>query len=226
MDIRSYNAIRERDRLMSPPLDFTGYEYITMTFKHAYAQYNTSITDSLIVYVSDDCQQTWSRLLVLGEDGTGNFVTHDVLTTEFSPENQDDWCGSVTGPACSYIDLTPWAGKADIRILFECYSFFGNNLYLDNIVIYNSVGIDQLEKEEELKIFPNPTTGMVNVYFEEQNDGAWLRIMNVQGQRIREERIQPGTHSIQLDLSNCSRGLYLLEFTRNEANTIKKLILE
>jgi PKD repeat protein len=226
MDIRSYNAIRERDRLISPPLDFSGFEYITMTFRHAYAQYNANITDSLIIYISDDCQQTWTRLLALGEDGSGNFITHTTMSTEFSPQNEDDWCGVPEGPACTYIDLSPWSGKTDVRIMFECYSFYGNNLYLDNIVIYNSVGIPGREKEADIRIFPNPATGTVNVYFEEIMALAYLRIINLQGQKIMDRIIRPGSGSLQLDLSEYPRGPYLLEFISNDSVIVKKLMLD
>ncbi|MDD5507588.1 MAG: PKD domain-containing protein [Bacteroidales bacterium] len=226
MDIRSYNAIRERDRLISSPLDFSGFEYITMTFRYAYAQYNPNITDSLIVYISDDCQQTWSRLIALGEDGSGNFFTHTSMTSEFSPQNEDDWCGAPNGPACPYLDLSPWAGKTDVRIMFECYSFYGNNLYLDNIVIYNSVGIPRKTKEADISIFPNPATGMVNVYFEETRGRAHLRIINLQGQTIVGRIIQPGSGSVQMDLSESPRGIYLVEFISQDAVIVKKLMLE
>lgn len=226
MDIRSYNAIRERDRLITPPMDFSGFEYITMTFKHAYAQYNTNISDSLIVFISDDCQQTWTRLLGLGEDGSGNFITHPAMTTEFSPQNEDDWCGAAGGPACTYLDLSPWAGKTDVRIMFECYSFYGNNLYLDNIVIYNSVGIPGQPKEKEIRIFPNPATGMVNVYFEETRERAHLRILNLQGQKIMDRIIPAGAGFLQIDMADYPGGLYLLEFVSQDAIATRKLMLE
>lgn len=226
MDIRSYSELRERDRLISPPLDFSGFDYITLTFQHAYTQYYTSISDSLIVYLSDDCQETWTRILALGEDGSGNFITHPPMNTEFVPQNAEDWCGGSSGPACSYLDLTPWAGKTDIRIMFECYSFFGNNLYIDNIVVYNSVGIDNPDQSSELTVFPNPSTGLLNVNFGEVREKAWLRIVNLQGQRIRESTIQPGTRSLQVELSDCPRGLYLLEFINDRTITTRKLMLE
>ncbi len=226
VDIRSYSELRERDRLISPPLDFSGFNYITLTFKHAYTQYYTSITDSLIVYISDDCQQTWSRLVALGEDGSGNFITHPAMNTKFVPQSAEDWCGASSGPACTQIDLTPWAGKSDIRIMFECYSFFGNNLYLDNVVIYNSVGIAKPDQNTQLGIFPNPATGLLNVTTEEVRDKALLRILNLQGQRVREEDIQPGTTFLQIDLSNCPRGIYLVEFISDQTMTTRKLILE
>ncbi|MBP6977832.1 MAG: PKD domain-containing protein [Bacteroidales bacterium] len=226
VDIRSYTDLRERDQLISPPLDFSAYSYVTMTFKHAYTQYYTSITDSLIIYISDDCQETWTRILALGEDGSENFITHPPMNTKFVPQSAEDWCGASTGPACNMVDLTPWAGKTDIRIMFECYSFFGNNLYLDNIVIYNSVGISPQEDKSILTIYPNPTGGLLNVKFEETGDNAYLRILNLQGQRIREIHILPGTLSLPLDLSDCPRGLYLLEFGNDKTVITRKLMLE
>lgn len=226
LDIRNYNSIRQRDQLISPPLDLSPYSSVTMTFKHAYAQFYPNVTDSLIVYISDDCQQTWTRLLELGEDGDGSFATHAPMSTTFVPQTVDDWCGAGTNAPCNYIDLTPWTGKTDVRIMFETFSFFGNNIYIDNIVIYNSVDIPQPEMELGLRVFPNPTTGMINIYVNDRDESLLMRIYNMQGQMIMNRLINPGDTYLALDLSGFPEGLYMMEFITSEAVVTRKLLLE
>ena len=118
-----YNYTKEsRDQLISPPLNFAGYSSLMLNFQHAYAQ-RATVKDSLIVKISSDCGITWTRLLAAGPNGTPNvFATHSPMSTPFYPESDYDWCGSSYGTSCYQLDLTPWAGMRNIKILFESFN--------------------------------------------------------------------------------------------------------
>ena len=51
-----------RDQLISPPLNFTGFSSVSLSFQHAYAE-RAALKDSLIVKLSDDCGTSWNRIL-------------------------------------------------------------------------------------------------------------------------------------------------------------------
>lgn len=129
------NATGERDGLLTPPLDFSPLTSAQLTFEYAYRRYNTSSSDSLIVYLSTDCGVTFPiRLLAKGENGTGSFATQTTSTSAFTPGN-GDWCFGSVGADCDTIDLTPYIGSSNVVIKFEGYNNYGNNLFLDNINI-------------------------------------------------------------------------------------------
>ena len=121
--------------MVTPVLDFSGTDQVSLTFQHAYCKRFNSSHDSLIIYITSDCGASWSRVFGVSENGSGNFATHPLMTDEFFPTVSDDWCGGPFGSACFTLDLSPWAGNKDIRIKFESYNYYGNDLYIDNIRI-------------------------------------------------------------------------------------------
>jgi subtilisin family serine protease/PKD repeat protein len=136
MDFFNYAQSSQRDGLVSPLLNFNGYNSINMTFEHAYRRFNQSTTDSLLVYVSINCGATWQRVFGTGENSQGSFATAATNTNAFNPANTNEWCLGTVGSDCFSLDLTPYAGN-NVLVKFEGFNSgtIGNNLYLDNINI-------------------------------------------------------------------------------------------
>jgi len=228
MNLYDY-TISSRDQLVSPPLNFSSYTSLTLSFKHAYAQQAT-IKDSLIVKISADCGITWTRLLAAGPDGTPNvFATHALMSTSFFPQSDYDWCGSSYGTSCYQLDISQWAGQRNIKILFESYNRRGNNLFLDNISISGPTGIqDAGNNREEIRIYPNPTTGFVNVFISNPSSRIDLSIHNLQGQTVFIDHFSAKTGNLekQFNLSGFAKGVYFFRIMSDQSTTIKKVILE
>jgi PKD repeat protein len=135
MNFYNYITAGKRDQMITPVLDFSGTDQVSMTFQHAYARRFNSSRDSLIIYITADCGNSWTRIFQASENGSGNFATHPLMTDEFFPTVTDDWCGGSFGSGCYTLDLSPWAGNKNIRLKFESYNYYGNDLYIDNIHI-------------------------------------------------------------------------------------------
>jgi PKD repeat protein len=131
----------QRDGLISPPLDFSGYTSIDLDFDYAYARYDASFRDSMAIFVSIDCGLTYQRVASYTSDPIANFATTTDQTNSFSPSVASDWCGNTIIPNCPSIDLSSFAGQSEVRIKFEGINGYGNNLYLDNI---NVSGVQNL----------------------------------------------------------------------------------
>ena len=150
INLFNYGTTGQRDGLLTPPLSFVGYETVELSFEHAYRRRNTSISDSLIIYASIDCGETFQRLAAYGEDGNGIFATATTSGTNFVPVQESDWCISGTvGTSCFTVNLNAFAGEDNVIIKFESYNNQGNNLYIDNInidgqVIDYDIGISQI----------------------------------------------------------------------------------
>lgn len=137
IDFFNYSTAAQRDGLISPRISLAGYNTAEMNFDHAYRRYNQNASDSLVIYVSTDCGQSWTSVFAAAEDGTGSFATQTTNTASFTPAIADDWCfaGGV-GATCFTVDLTPFVGQ-EIFVKFESYNAgtIGNNLFIDNINI-------------------------------------------------------------------------------------------
>ncbi|MCX6248951.1 MAG: PKD domain-containing protein [Bacteroidetes bacterium] len=218
-----------RDQLVSPPLNFSSYSSLALTFEHAYAQQAT-VKDSLIVKISGDCGTTWTRILAAGPDGTPNvFATHEKMSTSFFPQSAYDWCGSAYGTSCYQVDISPWAGMKNVKILFESYNRRGNNIFLDNISISGPTGVsDKESKYEEIRIYPNPTTGFVNIFFANPSSSVDLSVVNLQGQTLFSDHFSAKTGNLEkkLNLSGLAKGVYFFRIMSDQSTTVKKVILD
>ena len=227
IDFRNYYSIGQRDRLISMPFDLSNLSNANLSFEHAYAQ-NTSMvpyTDSLIVYLSDDCGLSWLRLAAYGEDGNGSFATHEPTEDAFFPLVATDWCGQGWGSLCNNINLSNWAGQRDIRIAFETYSFYGNPILIDNIEVSQYVSQEEnLFAGNDIQIFPNPSSGSFTIRVTQSDEPVQFKMYNPMGQLLFEAMVNK---SISVEKqNNWTPGIYLLHFNGKEGHTVKKLIID
>lgn len=229
MNLFDYTYINRRDQLISPVFDFSNFSNIVLSFRHAYAQ-RESIKDSLIVLISEDCGSTYTRLLALGPDGTPNtFVTHEPMTEEFYPESENDWCGGSYGVNCYQVDLNAYSGKPDVKIAFESLNRRGNNLFLDDITLTGTVGIAPgTEASNTIKIYPNPTTGIVNITINHLDGDATVQLYTVQGRTLATDRMTGtgGTITRQLDFSSLTKGVYFMKVMTSKTTSVRKIVKE
>ena len=222
MNIFDYYSFGPRDMLISPPLDFTGFSTVGLLFQHAYAS-RYSLADTLIVSVSDDCGDTWTRIYsAFLEDLETSPSTVDF----FAPVSADDWCGAGFGVDCNLLDLTPWAGQSNIKIRFETFGRYGNNLYIDNIAISNSVAVEtRFLEDQEILIYPNPSDGVFNIVLPARQQNIRMSVTDVRGQLIYAEEIGIHENFTSFDASSLQKGVYIMHFVSDEMNVNRKIIV-
>ena len=138
VDFYNYNAPGSRDGMVTRALNFNGLTSATLTFDHAFKRYyTTNRSDSLIIYVStNSCGNNWTRVFAIGENGSQNFATTTGTGGNvFVPSAANQWCAAAGNAPCYTINLNAFVGNPDVRVKFEAYNDYGNNLYIDNINI-------------------------------------------------------------------------------------------
>ncbi len=180
------------------------------------------------VYISDDCGANWTRIFANGPDGMGAFETSPTTAEPFVPQTEEDWCGAGYGSACTLIDLTDWIGATDVKLMFESYCMYGNNLYVDNVLVSSGVGIIEPTTETHtIDIIPNPTTGIFDLRVTDLTGKVDLRIMNLQGQSVFSETIGEVRNNLtqRIDLSAEPKGIYFVEIRTQSGSEVRKLVL-
>lgn len=217
-----------RDRLVSPVLNFTGVNPVFMSFEHAYATRFSTSSDSLIVYISDDCGSSWQRILATGEKGDGTFATVPKQITFFAPQSSDEWCNGTWGSSCNLIDLSQWANKSNIKIAFESFNKFGNNLYIDNISISTTTSIDDRASiSGNIRIYPNPADGIVHLESDNQVEDLNFSVLNSLGMVVYSRQIKHTSKLAEtINLSNLPKGVYIVKISGNNTSEQQKLILK
>ena len=76
-----------------------------------------------------------------------------------------------------------------------------------------------------LKIYPNPTTGIVNIDLGNQNleSNSTVKLYDIQGRIISTKEMKTAVDNI--NISNLSDGVYLITIENGSSKTIKKIVL-
>lgn len=228
MNLFDYYALYPHDMLISAPMDFSGYTSMSLTFEHAYAQRHSQV-DSLIVAISEDCGETWTKIYTGFPDGQGSFATSPPTTEFFEPQSEEDWCGLGYGASCNILDLTPWAGKQNVKIKFETVGKYGNNLFIDNILINNSVNInDVIVQNDILAVYPNPSSGNLNLRFLKESKPLLIEIYNMETQLVFSSTMEnSGGKSIHtVNLGELPAGIYVMKASGENVFFVEKIILK
>jgi hypothetical protein len=100
----------------------------------------------------------------------------------------------------------------------------GANVFIDDIMIEKVVlptGIKINSAVEAIAIFPNPTSGILNVTAIEVNSS--IEVFNVIGEKVYSGNLVKGNNSI--DLSVLSNGAYFVKMNSNNQIITKKVVL-
>lgn len=94
--------------------------------------------------------------------------------------------------------------------------------------IIDGVGIEE-NSFENLSIYPNPTTGQLNVKFDMEASGVIdVKLMSINGQIVKQDVLEgfSGSYSNSFDLSDQAKGVYLLSITSEKGKIDKKIVLK
>ncbi len=76
---------------------------------------------------------------------------------------------------------------------------------------FNDLSVDESEFEGDIRLYPNPTNGLLNIEMVDSNAAMTYRIVNLLGQQVKQ-----GTLTQTIDVSNLQAGMYILEINDGE----------
>ena len=91
----------------------------------------------------------------------------------------------------------------------------------DEVCLNIMVNVNDIATESNFNIYPNPTTGNVQI---QNAQNSTIEILNIAGKSIKT--INATTQNTEIDLSTEPKGLYLVKVTTANGVTTQKLILE
>lgn len=211
------------EEFITPALDFSNASAVGMTFKSAFAFTNASQAndDRLVVSFSTDCGLTWTPRLT--KAGAALASVPNAVTTSFVPASTTQWDNQV-------VNIASLAGEPNVRFKFEYTRNFGNNIYIDDINITATVGLDELNAElADVKIFPNPVAGgPVNISYNTLSASiVKMELSDVSGRLVNslEQTVSEGNHKFVLK-NLPEPGVYLVKLIFGQNAVTKKLIIQ
>jgi hypothetical protein len=86
------------------------------------------------------------------------------------------------------------------------------------------VSIDELHKENDMSIFPNPTTNELTIKYADLNNSE-LIIYNLMGSVLLRKNSWSGASEIKLDVSSLQNGIYFLEIKTKSGAAVQKFVV-
>jgi len=189
-----------------PRMDLTGVTKAKLTFDHAKAFYvgtdGTFKDDRLLISVSTNCGSTWTNIF----DKKGDALTTkpDGQANAYLPADED-WVSNE-------VDMTPYAGQAEVLLRFRGTSNFANNLYMDNINVAATSGVSTLKSLNNFAIQPNPTQSMAELRFGlDKPESITMLVYGLDGSLVQSlylGNLPTGDHVTLLDASQIPTGSY------------------
>ena len=188
-----------------------------VSFDHAYTPWSGS-NDQLKVEVSTDCGETFTEVW---SDSGASMATAPELNQnqQFFVPTTDQWRSNTA-------DLSAFAGET-ILVRFAVVSGWGDMLYLDNISVNMSTGLNELADGESINVYPNPaqSTATIDMVIE-QASVVNIRVMDMVGKVVATQNLGKnlsGSISHTLDVSSFENGTYLVYVKIGEREAVQRI---
>ncbi|KAB2813873.1 T9SS type A sorting domain-containing protein [Phaeocystidibacter luteus] len=83
-----------------------------------------------------------------------------------------------------------------------------------------------IENEISLSIYPNPTSGSIQIKSESFDSGTTLEVLSVSGQRVTLRELETGVEVQTVDLSELNSGVYMIRISNELGATTRRIIIE
>ncbi|MGE0077829.1 MAG: M6 family metalloprotease domain-containing protein [Bacteroidales bacterium] len=113
----------------------------------------------------------------------------------------------------------------NLQIGFQFTSAYGYNCYLDNLKITASTTGINSEYVGELMVYPNPSKGMFTLELLENYQTMIVEVYDMTGRNILSNSYN-GSAINYIDMTNCSKGIYLMRLKVDGKIANKKIVLE
>ncbi len=215
MKLYSYSPREnQKDGLLTPNISLSPSLDQLLTFDVAYQQRSSSnvVKDTLKVYVSTNCGESFDYLVY--EKYDNQLSTFDTVKHDFIPEFSTHWRNDT-------INLSQFANQ-QIIVKFETINRQGNNLYLDNIKLFEGQIAPVAIAEEKISfiVYPNPAQNKLTISSINKNITNYkLAVYNSLGKQIKKTSIS--NNNTTIFISDLSNGIYFVKLY-NESHSLTK----
>ncbi|RLD59748.1 MAG: hypothetical protein DRJ05_05955, partial [Bacteroidetes bacterium] len=109
------------------------------------------------------------------------------------------------------------------------YNGYGNNLFIDNVKVRSTEAVGEtFDRDDKLRIFPNPNTGTFSIMLIGISGNASYEIFNLTGQVISNGYLEnnSGTGNATISISDEHKGVYFVKVSYNGIIESRKLIVQ
>ena len=176
---------------------------------------NSAISSACYSTATANLSSAAGEMTFNGNDAVGLFKNGTLIdvigtfnggTANFSADETIRRKTTVTVPKTTFNKTTDW----DIFAIDTC-SGLGNRMAQNNTA-----------SNFDFEVYPNPSKGEFNVYFNNFNKGYSLEIYSILGNRVY---VKNNITSENNSISNLQSGIYLVKITKETETVIKKVVI-
>lgn len=199
----------------SPSVDLSTIQVPTLAYYYAGQETNPEHVNSLKVYITTDCGVNWA---LIDSIGGMDLASSGIGAPGFIPLD-NEW-------AIRVVDLSAFstASSGSFKFLYTRDTISGaNNFYIDNINVNSFVGIQEKSNSATVKVYPNPSDGVVYV---ETDNIASIIVTDICGRKVEKHSL---TNKKQVRLfakEKPEAGVYFIQAIDNAGNkSVSKVII-
>lgn len=205
---------------ISRPIDLSSASDAQLSFAYAFSRMDEDDNDVLTLYFSSDCGETWSiRSLHMAQSGLVTVEDEEQLAP-FFPQGQEEWDVDDVLIQPSYL-----TDGFMFKLSFENGN--GNNLFIDDINITSTIGVNELTTDVGLKVYPNPTTDRLNLNIS-QSEAAdnHIAITDANGRQVAALKLPlfQGEQTIRIPVKDWASGVYQVVVSNGRNRTVERFI--
>lgn len=199
-----WSATGSEAHMIFEKIDLSNGENAYLKFDYAYAQYSNE-NDRLRISVSTDCGETWT---IVWNKAGAQLATRSAVTARFYP--------TATQWRKDSVALTAFNGLDEVNVRFTVVTAYGNNLFLDNIEVYQvePTSVDEPGRlSGKVRVFPNPASDMTRIDVElEAASPVNISVFDLSGKLVETiaNGNQFGAGSHQFDWAPKAQGVFLV----------------
>ncbi|HIF13934.1 MAG TPA: T9SS type A sorting domain-containing protein [Bacteroidetes bacterium] len=205
-----YSGNANEDVFLTPPVHISGLDSPKLFFDLAYAKFSSFNYERLILSLKRGCFGLDSVLL--DKSGSALQTVYNSKSYDWYPE-ANDWKRYL-------IDLKAFESET-FQLEFKVINGYGNNLFLDNILITDTILPNNVSETSisDILIYPNPVKDILYI------DKGLSRIteytiFNMMGESLV---IKVGGDINEVDFSDLKSGLYFLELRTEQLSITYKI---
>lgn len=206
----------EQAYLVSPVLDFSNATQASVFFETSYS-YRSMGSESLNVYSSSDCGETFDKL-VFNASGIllANSITSDASWT---PSRASDWVKN-------YVNLDSLAGKKNIRLAFVATNANGNNLYIDNIEFFTSDNSAPISISNLYSVYGGLSDPVKITFNLPERQTVRVQVYDMLGHMASDNLLSETLNqTYTIDFPTGSNGLYIIRVQTATATSATKVVI-
>ncbi len=192
-------------------------DFANLTFDYSFTTWENS-NDGLAVEVSSDCGVTYTSLW--------SAFGSDLRTAPEVNSNNSFFTPAANEWARVEVSLADYVGQ-EVLIRYAITSAWGDMMYIDDINLVGVSNLDELTSNEELNVYPNPTSDLLNVDLSIENaEAVSYRLVNMLGQTVAQRNLGTkisGKLTETISTNELDNGSYLLHFLIGERQVVRRV---